>query len=101
MFRVAYSTSHAFRNSYLYDISMGGLFIESADPPNPGETIRVKIFLPDEEKEMDVLGEVVWSTRVERVTSERKYPPGMGVKFLNLSNEERIKISINILKGYR
>jgi len=47
------------------------------------------------------LGEVIWSIKEEMETSERKILPGMGVKFLTLSTEERIRLSINILKHFK
>ncbi|RLA95404.1 MAG: hypothetical protein DRG25_00295 [Deltaproteobacteria bacterium] len=99
-FKVIYSTPKAFVNSYLFDISPGGLFIKTKKPLSPGKTINLKIFLPDEENEMEVLGEVVWANKEEKVRSERKFPPGMGVRFLNLSTEDKIRLSLNILKYY-
>jgi type IV pilus assembly protein PilZ len=99
-FEVAYSSSKEFVESYLEDIGLGGLFIKTREPPNKGETIHLEISLPDGGEALRVLGEVIWSIREERVTSERKIPPGMGVKFLTLPTEDRIRLSINILKHY-
>jgi len=75
--------------TYLFNISLGGLFVETNDPPVPGEVINLTVFLPDEKKEMDVLGEVAWCSREAWVTPEKTYPPGMGVKFLNLSTKTK------------
>jgi len=99
-FKVSYANPQAFINSYLFDISTGGIFIRTDSPLNRGETISLKIFLPDGEKEMEVLGEVVWSNKDKQVTPEKTFPPGMGVKFLKLSTENRIRLSLNILKYY-
>ena len=97
-FKVTFSTPREFTDAYLFNISSGGLFVETNDPPVPGEVLNLKVFLPDEKQELDVLGEVVWCARKAKVTAERTYPPGMGVKFLNLSTEDRIRISITILE---
>ena len=90
--KVAFTTSKEFINNYIFDLSVGGLFIETNDPPNQGETLTLKVFLPDKGEELEILGEVMWSNKEGHVTPERKYPPGIGVKFLNLSTEviERI-----------
>ena len=47
-------------------------------------------------EDLDVIGEVIWSSRKEMATPGRNYPPGMGVKFLNLSTEG-IKRIISVL----
>ena len=99
-FKVVYSIPEKFAESYLSDISLGGLFIETQEPLNKGEVVHLQIPLPDGGEKLNVLGEVIWSIKEEPVTAERKISPGMGVKFLNLSTADRIRISINILKHY-
>ena len=91
-FKAAYSTSDAFINSYLSDISTGGLYIRTNDPLSAGESINLKIFLPDKKKELKVFGKVIWCIREDLVTPERKIPPGMGIKFLNLSKKDKERI---------
>ena len=97
-FKVIFSNPKAFVNSYLFNISTGGLFVKTNEPPNQGEIINLKIILPDKKKGLEVLGEVIWFIREERVTAKGKFPPGMGVKFLNLSTQDKIRISTNIIK---
>jgi len=100
-FEVAYLTAKDLIKSYIFDISQGGVFVKTNTPLNPGEIINLKIHLPDKGKEIGVLGEVIWSNTQERVTRQKKYPPGMGVRFLKLATEDRIRISINILKNHQ
>jgi uncharacterized protein (TIGR02266 family) len=83
--RVAYETPEEFVDSYIFNLSVGGLFIETEEPLNEGELLDVKLYLPDKGEALDVLAEVMWASKKERTTPERSYPPGMGVKFLNLS----------------
>jgi uncharacterized protein (TIGR02266 family) len=92
-FKITYQTPKAFMKSYLYDIGTGGLFIRTNDPLIPGEMLYLRLFLPDEEKELEAFCEVVWVRKEERVTIKGKYPPGMGVRFVNPPKEaiERIK----------
>jgi type IV pilus assembly protein PilZ len=97
-YKVAYFSRKELAENYLSDISLGGLFIATDDPLAQGETVTLKIFLPDKGRELEVLGEVAWSSRQHMVTPERTHPPGMGVKFLHLSIEDRIRIGTNILE---
>ena len=95
-FKVAYATPKEFVDSYIFNLSVGGLFIETKEPLNQGEMLNLRVFLPDKGEELDVTGEVIWSSREKTATSERSYPPGMGVKFINPSTEG-IKRIISVL----
>lgn len=97
-YKVAYFSRQELAESYLSDISLGGLFIATDDPLDQGETVKLKIFLPDKGRELEVLGEVAWSSREHVITPEKTHPPGMGVRFLHLSIEDRIRIGTNILE---
>jgi hypothetical protein len=52
--------------------------------------------LPDAGTALEVLGEVIWSSKQGKKTSGKMLPPGMGVKFLNISTEN-IKRIISVL----
>jgi len=95
-FKVVYATPKEFVNSYLFNLSVGGLFIETKEPLNQGELLNLRIFLPGKGEDLDVMGEVIWASRKGTATAERNFPPGMGVKFLNLSTEG-IKRIISVL----
>jgi uncharacterized protein (TIGR02266 family) len=86
-FKIAYSSSGSFAENYLSDIGTGGLFIKTNSPKDVGEQFNLKISLPNEEREVEVVCEVIWVNQKERVTPERTYPPGMGLKFLEPSQE--------------
>jgi len=91
-FTVIYTCSKGLRKRHLSDISRGGVFVKSNSPLHPGERVDLKILLSDGEKELEVAGEVTWSINEKRVTPMGELPPGMGIKFLDLSHadEERI-----------
>jgi uncharacterized protein (TIGR02266 family) len=91
-FKVTYSSPKAFVDSYLFDIGKGGVFIKTNNPLKKRERISLKILLPDGKEELEVVGHVAWSSEKKHRTPLGKYPPGMGVTFLNLSaeGEERI-----------
>ena len=91
-FKIVYSTPKAFINHYLSDISAGGLFIKTQTPLEVGERFNLKLFLPNGGKELFVSCEVIWIHKHETKEGNGDRPPGMGVKFLNLSGENKEKI---------
>ncbi len=67
------------------NISVGGLFLERTIPHNLGTTVNLRFTLPDETKPISVKGEIV-------SVGDSDSDLGMGVKFLNLSDEDRQRI---------
>jgi len=91
-FRISYSSPAAFTKSYLLNIGKGGVFIKATNPLKKRENISLRILLPDGGKELEVMGEVIWSSEKKHRTPIGEYPPGMGVKFVNLSAEDKERI---------
>ena len=91
-FTVIYTCSKGLRKRQLSDISRGGVCIKSNNPLHPGERIDLKILLSDGEKELEVAGQVAWSSNEKRLTPMGKLPPGMGIKFLDLSHADAERI---------
>jgi len=94
--KVTYSTRSGNVGVVVSNLSVGGLFVKSSDPLSRGEKTDLVIFLPDKKKKLEVSGEVIWTSKEERVTRDGKLPPGMGIKFLNPSYEDIERI-INVL----
>jgi uncharacterized protein (TIGR02266 family) len=90
--KVTYSSRNALENSYLSNIGEGGVFIPTQEPLSRREKINLKIFLPDDKQALEALGEVAWSNKKERVTSKKKFPSGMGIRFVKLSHEDKERI---------
>ena len=90
--KVAYASSEALVNSYLSNIGEGGVFIPNKNPLKLRETVSLTIHIPEEEKPLEVSGEVVWSNMKEQVTPEGTLPAGMGIKFIELSREDKESI---------
>jgi hypothetical protein len=66
--------------------------LTSVNPLKKRERISLKILLPDGKEELEVIGQVAWSSEKKHRTSIGKYPPGMGITFLNLSPEDKERI---------
>ncbi|MDT8420801.1 MAG: PilZ domain-containing protein [Desulfuromonadales bacterium] len=70
---------------YSKNISKSGMFIASVNPLEPGTQVEVEIPLPsDPQKSIRCRCEVIW----KRLFAKKSiYEPGMGLKFLDLSEE--------------
>jgi uncharacterized protein (TIGR02266 family) len=70
--------------SYILDISIGGVFVETRDRLKVGETVVLNFTLPEATKPFSVTGKIAWSG-----------PQGFGVKFERLDQQEG-----NAIKSY-
>lgn len=67
------------------DISEGGAYVCCANPLGPNEVLDMVINAPD--KLLNVKAEVVWASMSG--LDDEITPRGMGVRFLNIGNEEK------------
>src|SRR5665213_4087755 len=82
-------------NHYLFEmasnISESGIFIQTSEPLNPGTHLNMQFALADNEL-IRTRGEVIWVNPID------EEEPGMGVKFLSLSLQQRHRILAAIKK---
>ncbi|WP_394836046.1 PilZ domain-containing protein [Pendulispora rubella] len=64
------------------DISLGGMFVETVDPPAFGAEVVVELTLPGQRSAFALPGVVRWT-----------HPDGMGVQFRTLSARETFAIT--------
>ncbi len=69
------------------DISLGGMFVETSDPPAFGTEVIVELTLPGQAASFILLGVVRWT-----------HPDGMGIQFRTLSARETFAITAMISK---
>jgi uncharacterized protein (TIGR02266 family) len=76
------------------DISTGGLFVSTHKLRKIGQHMMVKFGLPGSGVSVVVECEVRWLREAGPLHDHRSvdHPPGMGLKFLNLSSEARLAI---------
>lgn len=72
------------------NLSVGGLFIKTEKPYSKGEQFMLDLQLPETSETLSVNCEVAWS-RVGWDIDQN--PPGMGVKFVDMPDEDRRKLS--------
>jgi type IV pilus assembly protein PilZ len=85
--RVKFPNLHTLLEDFAYDISRGGIFIETESPKRLGEALVVTLVHPETSEELDLDGEVV---RVSR--HDPKQPnsvSGMAIKFVNMDEKKR------------
>lgn len=84
--RMRFGDLRDFVSQYSGNISLGGMFVQTANPPAPGSTVEVEFALGDGTELIRGRGKVVWA-RDEEPGSD--LPPGMGVRFLELTPGSR------------
>ena len=83
--------------SQLKDISLGGAFVVCPNPLPLSEKFRVSIE-PPEQSPLELNAEVVWSNA--NVPEDKIINRGMGIRFINNSDEDRSRLSDVITSNF-
>lgn len=83
--RVRSKSVEDFVDRYIRDISLGGVFIEHAQPLDVGAELSFELQIEDDAPLVTGRGRVAW----RRTENTDSCPPGMGVAFIELSPESR------------
>jgi type IV pilus assembly protein PilZ len=83
---VHYRTAQEFLAAYSRNISGGGIFIKTQQPPPLNQAVLLHFTLPGISHDFQVRGVVVWANPVSTRSS---FPAGMGIKFLNIDPKEQ------------
>ena len=86
---VAYRTVDGFITDWAVNISKGGVFINTRTPLPVGTTVRLIISLPDTQFPFDLSGRV---TRVCEFANDANDVPGMGIEFVNVDDDKKVRI---------
>ncbi len=93
--RVDYSTVDELFQEFTGDINEGGMFIETDSPRTPGTEVLLRFGLPGSDKIVETVGTVV---RVSDGSDGD--PPGMGIEFEDLREDDRAHID-RLVRGLR
>jgi type IV pilus assembly protein PilZ len=86
--RVDYGTIDELFSEFTRDINEGGLFIETEKPKSIGTEVTMRFNLPGHPDGIETIGRVV------RITSGDEFsPPGMGIEFDDLTDDDRARIN--------
>ncbi len=88
--RIDRSTLGAFLDSEIMNLSRGGVFIRTDLPLPPGSEVDFEFSLPTSGRTVRAEGVVVWSRKrgMKSTSSFPEHPPGMGVQFKELAQED-------------
>ncbi len=89
-FSASYKLNDNWIKGGLYNLSSEGAFIETLSPPEPRTNLKLRFALPGH-PEMEVGAKVTWKVDSSQ-TAGRRSPPGMGVYFEEMTEEERESI---------
>ena len=87
---VAYRTVDGFITDWATNLSRGGMFINSRTPLPVGTTVRIILQLPGAPVPFELRGRV---TRVQEFDNPTNQVPGMGVEFVDVTDELRDRIA--------
>jgi len=86
---VAYRTVDGLITDWAVNISEGGIFINTRTPMPVGTMVKLIISLPDAAFPFDLTGRV---TRVHEYDNSTNLVPGMGLEFVDVDAEKRVRI---------
>ncbi len=86
--RVKYRSGQTFINNYINNLSSGGVFVSTPKPLPLDSIIKLHLVFEDKGQEIEVEGKVVWES-TEKVPLKDITRPGMGIKFIRMSDEAR------------
>jgi len=85
--RIAFQDSGAPVSSYILNLSSGGIFIKTDDPPPVDSTVSLRFHLPGDLEPINIEGRVVWIKQ-----TGNSFPSGMGIEFTEISPLHKQKI---------
>jgi len=86
---VQYRTQGSFLVSYTFNLSKGGLFLETQDSLPIGTALTVRLIIPGAEKPIETDARVVW---VRETNPSQNLPPGLGLQFDSLESQMGVLI---------
>ena len=83
-------TEQTFLYASITNISEMGIFVATHEPLEVGTRLTLRFAMPGEEKPFHLLGQVAWVNPIKLLSDNPN--PGMGVRFVDLSPENRERI---------
>jgi uncharacterized protein (TIGR02266 family) len=83
---------------YTVNVSTGGVFIETSKILPVGTHLTMKFKLPDNDRIINCNSRVAWTNGPDAL-KKPSLPPGMGIQFIDLSQDDLQAIRLYIDKG--
>jgi type IV pilus assembly protein PilZ len=88
---VDYASEENYLFAYITDISETGIFVRTTTPEQPGTRLNLRFRPDDEIPQIEVEGEVIWVNPYRPGNSDNLHP-GMGIRFVELDEDIRIRL---------
>lgn len=98
--QIIFDDGNSFMSGPVADISETGVFIETVMPLNPGSRVRLTPLWPNEEGATELDGEVVRKADYD-LDNHFDRTPGMGIRFVDVSAEQRAAITALLARARR
>jgi CRP/FNR family cyclic AMP-dependent transcriptional regulator len=92
-----YKSRKGFIKAFSSNLSSGGIFIRTPKPFAIGERFVLNLILPDTSESLKIRCKVSWSQTDKEGLA--KHPPGMGVKFIELSPADSQRLKEELIKN--
>jgi len=80
------------------NLSMGGAFVLTTDPMDLGDEFLLKLHMPDGREPWEGECKVVWTNKYGKESNDLRR--GMGIKFLSMQEENRIRVE-EFIKAFK
>jgi uncharacterized protein (TIGR02266 family) len=85
---VDYGNQENYLFAYIRDISATGIFVRTNSPEPPGTRLNVRFTPPPDDTPLELEGEVIWINPYRPGQPDNLHP-GMGIRFIGLSDDDR------------
>lgn len=93
---VNFKDSESFVKAYMTNVGSGGIFLKTDEPFELNQNVIVKFSLPDYKEPITAEGKVVWVN--PKGGKSLSHPPGMGIKFIQMSPEDKQRLDEYVAK---
>ena len=85
---VDYGNQENYLFAYIRDISATGIFVRTNSPEAPGTRLNLRFTPPSADTPLELEGEVIWINPYRPGQPDNLHP-GMGIRFIGLSDDDR------------
>lgn len=89
---VDYGNEENYLFAYIRDISATGIFVRTNTPEPAGTRLNLRFTPPEARSPLELEGEVIWINPY-RPGRANNLHPGMGIRFIGLTDDERRELS--------
>ena len=86
---------------FVVDLGLGGVFVERREALPVGDTVEIRFPLPGNEILVTARCGVAWCHPEGAPLVSRSLPPGLGLEFLEISEEDRGRLRRHLLDHFR